>query len=191
MKPVLRLILLTLAAFLGSLFASPEAEAFGWKTAPGDFFCGTLEDAGENDPSAREQCRINGWLNYDTTSGCTVAARTTTGQQGGLNLFRAGPAGTSTREAATAWRPGDRMLNLPNQGSPRANWQQNSGHLRQEMRRNEPIFDSFRNPNTGQQIPAGVNPTDGGRFLNAERHLLETRGWRYNPSTGAYHPPGG
>ena len=104
MKPVLRLILLTLAAFLGSLFASPEAEAFGWKTAPGDevrqhgdgtpeawpqaeerwvpagsraeqFFSGTLEDAGENGPSAREQCRINGWLNYDTTSGCTVAAR--------------------------------------------------------------------------------------------------------------------
>jgi len=39
------------------------------------FFSETLEDAGENGPSAREQCRINGWLNYDTTSGCTVAAR--------------------------------------------------------------------------------------------------------------------
>lgn len=105
MKPVLRLLLLTLPAFFGSLFASPEAEAVGWKTAPGDevrqhgdgtpeawpqaeerwvpagnraehFFLGTLEDAGENGPSAREQCRINGWLNYDTTSGCTVAART-------------------------------------------------------------------------------------------------------------------
>lgn len=77
MKPVLRLLLLTLAAFLGSLFASPEAGAVGWKTAPDDFFSETLEDAGENGPSAREQCRINGWLNYDTTSGCTVAARTT------------------------------------------------------------------------------------------------------------------
>jgi len=77
MKPVLRLLLLTLAAFLGSLSASPEAEAVGWKTAPDEIFCGTLEDAGENGPSAREQCRINGWLNYDTASGCTVAANTT------------------------------------------------------------------------------------------------------------------
>lgn len=113
MKLVLRLLLLTLAAFLSSLFASPEAEGVGWKTAPDDevrqhgdgqheyagpeaewkgekrrvpdgkraeqFFSETLEDAGENGPSAREpreQCRINGWLNYDTTSGCTVAART-------------------------------------------------------------------------------------------------------------------
>jgi len=78
MKPVLRLLLLTLSAFLGSLFASQEAEAVGWKTAPGEIFCGTLEDAGENGPSAREQCRINGWLNYDTASGCTVAANKTT-----------------------------------------------------------------------------------------------------------------
>lgn len=105
MKPVLRLLLLTLAAFLGSLFASPDAQAVSWKTAPDDevrqhedgtleawpkaeehwvpvgkcaeqIFSGTVENAGENGPSAREQCRINGWLNYDTTSEYTVAART-------------------------------------------------------------------------------------------------------------------
>lgn len=76
MKPVLRLLLLTLAAFLGSLFASPDAEAISWKTAPDEIFSGTVENAGENGPSAREQCRINGWLNYDTASEYTVAART-------------------------------------------------------------------------------------------------------------------
>jgi hypothetical protein len=38
MQYLLRLLLLTLAAFLGSLFASPDAQAFSWKTAPDDFF---------------------------------------------------------------------------------------------------------------------------------------------------------
>ena len=109
-------------------------------------------------------------------------------ERGGLNLFRAGPDGLATREAATGWRTGDRMLNLPNQGSAQANWAQNAGRLRQEMRAGEPIYDSYRDAATGLQIPAGTTPTSGGRFLNAERKLLESRGWQYNPSTGAYHP---
>ena len=83
------------------------------------------------------------------------------------------------------------MLHLTNKGTPKANWKQNSGRLREEMRRNEPIFDSYRNPNTGKQIPSGVDPSSKGRFLNAERKLFESRGWQYNPQTGAYHPPGG
>ena len=64
------------------------------------------------------------------------------GEQGGLNLFRAGPDGLATREATTGWKEGDRMLNLPNQGSPKANWTQNAGRLREEMGNGEPIFDS-------------------------------------------------
>ncbi len=72
-----KFFLLTLAAFLGSLFASADAEAVSWKTAPDEIFSGAVENAGENGPSAREQCRINGWLNYDTASEYTVAARNT------------------------------------------------------------------------------------------------------------------
>jgi hypothetical protein len=83
------------------------------------------------------------------------------------------------------------MLNLFNKGSPKASWKQNAGYLRQEMGKGQPIFDSYRNPYTGVQIPSGQFPTSKGRFLNAERQLLETRGWNYNPSTGAYHPLGG
>lgn len=64
-------VLLWLLVSLTSAFGFMASEP---KTAPGDFFLGTVEDAGENGPSAREQCRINGWLNYDTASGCTVAA---------------------------------------------------------------------------------------------------------------------
>ena len=111
------------------------------------------------------------------------------GGKGGLNLFRAGPDGNATRGAATGWKEGDRMLYLPNQGSARANWAQNSGRLRQEMGQGNPIFDSYRDAASGLQIPAGTTPSSGGRFLNAERKLLESRGWQYTSSTGAYHPP--
>ncbi|TVR51318.1 MAG: hypothetical protein EA425_07355, partial [Puniceicoccaceae bacterium] len=97
MNPVLRLLLLTLAAFLGSLFASPDAQAVSWKTAPDEIFSGTLENAGENGPSAREQCRINGWLNYDTTSEYTVAARNQLADTS--NLARPLGRGTTGRTA--------------------------------------------------------------------------------------------
>jgi hypothetical protein len=73
------------------------------------------------------------------------------------------------------------MLHLPNKGSPQANWKANSGALRAEMRKGQPIYDSYRDA-AGNQIQTGG-------FLNAERQLLESRGWIYNPSTGAYHPP--
>ena len=74
------------------------------------------------------------------------------------------------------------MLPLPDKGSAQANWAQNAGQLREQMRQGNPIFDSYRDAVTGKQIP-----TQG--FLGAVRNLLETRGWQYNPSTGAYHPP--
>ncbi len=80
------------------------------------------------------------------------------------------------------------MLFLPNRGSAKANWRQNAGKLRAEMRRQQPIRDSYRTPE-GLQIPAGTTPGSPGRFLNAERKLLESQGWRYNAETGAYYPP--
>ncbi|HFD11996.1 MAG TPA: hypothetical protein ENJ32_05975 [Crenotrichaceae bacterium] len=74
------------------------------------------------------------------------------------------------------------MLNLSNMGSPKANWKQNSGYLREQMNKGDPIFDSYLDPKTGKQIS-----TDG--FLNAERQLLESRDWKFDLSSGAYHPP--
>jgi hypothetical protein len=82
------------------------------------------------------------------------------------------------------WVEGRRLLpEFAESGSAQANWIQNSSRLRAEMGNGNPIFDSFRDAATGQQIP-----TRG--FLNAERNLLENHGWNYNPQTGAYHPPG-
>jgi RHS repeat-associated protein len=109
-----------------------------------------------------------------------AAKGTAAAEQGGLNLFKWKDATSTT---ATGWKEGDYFLNLPNQGSAQANWIQNSSRLRAEMGKGNPIFDSFRDVATGEQIP-----TRG--FLNAERNLLENHGWNYIPQTGAYHPPG-
>jgi hypothetical protein len=113
--------------------------------------------------------------------GSSAAKNAAQAERGGLNLFKWNHPTSTT---ATGWREGDYFLHLPNQGSTKKNWIQNSSRLRTEMRKGNPIFDSFREVATGQQIP-----TRG--FLNAERNLLETHGWRYNPQTGAYYPPGG
>jgi RHS repeat-associated protein len=74
---------------------------------------------------------------------------------------------------------GERSLldRLPNKGSPKANWKQNAGVLRQEMRRGQPIRD------------ASLGDT-GGQFTNAERALLRDRGWTFESNTNMWMPPG-
>ena len=74
------------------------------------------------------------------------------------------------------------MLHLPNKGTPKLNWKQNSGLLRQEMRYGRPIFDSYLKSNGSLRSTSG--------FLNAERHLLKSRGWVFNRGMGAWVPPG-
>ncbi|GJM11129.1 MAG: hypothetical protein DHS20C11_34050 [Lysobacteraceae bacterium] len=75
-------------------------------------------------------------------------------------------------------RNGERSLidRLPDQGSPQANWNQNSGVLRQEMARGKPIRDASPGDTSGQ-------------FLNAERNLLRDRGWTFDPVTSYWFPP--
>lgn len=101
--------------------------------------------------------------------------------KGGLNLFKFGAASTSK---SSDWKEGSFMLFLPNKSTPKDNWRQNSSRLREQMSKGALIYDSYRDPITGNQIPTGG-------FLRAERRLLESRGWQYNASTGAYHPPQG
>jgi RHS repeat-associated protein len=73
---------------------------------------------------------------------------------------------------------GERSLldRLPDLGSPKLNWKQNSGVLRQEMNRGLPIRD------------ASVGDTSG-QFLNAERYLLRDRGWTFDGNTSLWMPP--
>ena len=103
------------------------------------------------------------------------------GEEGGLNLFKWADETTLTSKG---WKGNDFMLYLPDKGSAKANWKQNSGYLREQMKKGYPIKDSFRDAKTGQQLQTGG-------FLNAERKLLESRGWKYNSSTSSYHPPSG
>ena len=71
---------------------------------------------------------------------------------------------------------------LPNQGSPQANWDQNSGVLRTVMGRGKPIRDASVDPKTGELI----NNTG---FLKAERNLLTERGWTYDQVSRMWSPP--
>ncbi len=88
-------------------------------------------------------------------------------------------------QAPGAIGSGERTLldRLPNQGSPRANWAQNDGVLRQEMGRGMPIRDASIDPATGELV-------SNTGFLRAERNLLESRGWTYDPKTTMWYPPG-
>ena len=79
--------------------------------------------------------------------------------------------------------PGENTLldRLPNQGSPKLNWQQNSGVLRSEMGKGLPIRDA--------SVDGAGNLSDNTGFLRAERNLLQDRGWTYNPATRTWSPP--
>ena len=68
-------------------------------------------------------------------------------------------------------------------GSPKLNWKQNSGALRDEMRLGNPIRDAHVDPITGELIPEDYNS-----FLNAERNLLSSKGWDYNSKTTFWSP---
>jgi hypothetical protein len=71
---------------------------------------------------------------------------------------------------------------LPDLGSVAANWKQNSGVLRQIMSLGRPIRDA-----TVDAMGRLINNTG---FLRAERYLLESRGWKYDPATTMWYPPG-
>ena len=68
---VLLWLLVTLTSAFG--FMASELEI-----APSDFFCETIDYAESETAGTRNLCRENGWLNYDTTSGCCVAANKVT-----------------------------------------------------------------------------------------------------------------
>ena len=98
------------------------------------------------------------------------------GAGGRVVLFKGDPANVELG-------PGERVLDLPNMGSPKANWGQNSGALRQEMGRGIPIRDSAVDPSTGELI-------NNAGFLRAERYLLHRRRWSFDPKTSFWLPPG-
>ena len=89
--------------------------------------------------------------------------------------------------------PSDQTLlpELPDLGSPKANWKQNSSVLRDKLRQGYQVRDaSLDKPNSSlDPTPARPNRTVGQSFLGAERNLLENKGLKLNPQTGTYEKP--
>ena len=79
-------------------------------------------------------------------------------------------------EKSGALKPGEKTLDLPNQGSPKANWAQNSSKLREAMSEGKPIRDA-----------SAGNPGSNTGFLRAERNLLQDHGWTLKGDT--WFPP--
>jgi len=80
-----------------------------------------------------------------------------------------------------ALQPGERKLDLPNQGNPKANWAQNSGKMREAMKDGNPIRDA--------SVKADGTPRDNTGFLRAERNELQNKGWTYDKGTTTWNPP--
>jgi RHS repeat-associated protein len=102
----------------------------------------------------------------------------------GRDVIRGGPIVIGKLNDLRRLSPGEKSLlsRLPNRGSPKANWAQNSGVLRQEMGHGRPIRDA-----SVDRSGALINDTG---FLRAERNLLRTQGWTYDPTTTMWYPPG-
>jgi hypothetical protein len=100
-----------------------------------------------------------------------VALPTIRQAEGGLVIGRGAdlsrPFALAENEARLSWTA---------TATAQSEWKINSGLLRQEMGKGVPIRDAS---------PGNV----GGMYLNAERNLLESRGWLYNSSTGYWKPP--
>jgi hypothetical protein len=80
-------------------------------------------------------------------------------------------------------RSGEQSLldQLPNLGSPKANWYQNSSVLRREMSLGNPIRDA--------SVDGAGNLINNTGFLRAERNLLLNHGWTYDSATTLWSPP--
>ena len=75
-----------------------------------------------------------------------------------------------------ALNPGEFKFSWPPTGAAQTEWKVNSGLLRQEMGNLRPIRD------------ASVG-NSGGMYLNAERNLLQDRGWTFDANSSLWMPP--
>ncbi|RKX23424.1 MAG: hypothetical protein DRP47_12805, partial [Candidatus Zixiibacteriota bacterium] len=85
-------------------------------------------------------------------------------------------------------QPGENSLlkHLPDQGSPKLNWKQNSSVLRREMNKGLPFRDAHVDSG-GKLLPG--SPDGVSKFIDAERNLLRNHGWAYDPKTTLWSPP--
>jgi RHS repeat-associated protein len=153
--------------------AAPEAVVDCGEAADADTaFAGDVIDDVEGDAASEEAAA-------DEELGNLGCGPTNAAEEGAGGLSRLVIGRTSDLEAPGALEPGEYTLldQLPDQGSPQANWTQNSSVLRGELR------------NGVTQIRDASPGNTGGQFLNAERNILINRGWTFDPSTNMWNAP--
>lgn len=91
------------------------------------------------------------------------------GEEGGVVLGRTSELGEG------ALGPGERTLNLPDLGDPKANWAQNYRRLREAMAEGKPVRDAHVDA-AGNRIVYDRAAGQGDAFHNAERNVLEITG---------------
>jgi len=107
-----------------------------------------------------QNMRLNSWNNSENKGRTPVIGRMNDMQNVGSNEYRVADL-------------------LPDQGSPQANWQQNSSVLRSIMYEGNPIRDaSLFNSSLDPQLGV-VGTQNASTFLHMERSLLYEHGWRY------------
>jgi hypothetical protein len=79
---------------------------------------------------------------------------------------------------------GNYNMFLPDQGDSLANRAQNEAQLSSEMEEGDPIWDTYRDPVSGQLLDVSDDS-----FLGMERAFLEANGWTYEGNIGAWLPP--
>ena len=105
-----------------------------------------------------------------------LAEKTAAEKEGGLVIGK-----LKDLRGAEGWRNGDHTLNLPDRGSPKQNWKQNSSLYRREERTGKPIRD--------MSTDANGNLRDNTGFLKAERNLSENRGRTFDPNSRSWTKP--
>lgn len=156
---VLGLTLLAAAPVSAAVAAPAENRASGSAADPDNLI-------GIEARLSEDAVRENVALGYDIASDDAVSARGTT-----TVIGRTKDLGNLAKGERSLL---DRLKG--DLGSPQANWKRNSGVLREEMRRGQPIRDASPGDN-------------GGVFLNAERNLLRDRGWTFDSNSGYWMPP--
>jgi RHS repeat-associated protein len=105
-----------------------------------------------------------------------AAEKTVAEKEGGLVIGK-----LKDLRSAEGWRKGDHTLNLPDRGSVKENWKQNSSLLRQEERTGKPIRD--------MSTDANGNLRDNTGFLKAERNALENGGRTFDTNSRSWTKP--
>jgi RHS repeat-associated protein len=159
--------------------ALPVVPAFAGRIRSGIYIARAGRAAELGKTANRADTLLHASNGPQTVANEAVAGALDAAEKGGLSLYKYNDATSLTTQG---WKDGDRFLWGADQGTPNANWLQNASQLRSEMRAGNPIFDSYRNLETGELLQSRG-------FLGAERNLLMNQGWGYSAATGAWHAP--